>query len=139
MNNQLEITFTLSEIQEVAKKILSNPIKKVITFHADMGVGKTTLIKALAHQLGVNDMTSSPTFSLVNEYHTNDGEVVYHFDLYRLNSEEEAYDMGIDEYFYSGNWCFIEWPEKTPNLIPLDHASITIKQLPNGNRILILK
>lgn len=139
MTDQLQITFSLDEIKDVARKILSRPLKKVITFHAEMGVGKTTLIKALAEQLGVQDMTSSPTFSLVNEYETADGEIVYHFDLYRLNSEEEAYDMGIDEYFYSGNWCFIEWPEKTPNLIPLDHASIHIKQLPNGNRILTLK
>lgn len=139
MTDQLQITFSLDEIKDVARKILARPLKKVITFHAEMGVGKTTLIKALAAQLGVQDMTSSPTFSLVNEYETADGEIVYHFDLYRLNSEEEAYDMGIDEYFYSGNWCFIEWPEKTPNLIPLDHASIHIKQLPNGNRILTLK
>lgn len=139
MTDQLQITFSLDEIKDVARKILARPLKKVITFHAEMGVGKTTLIKALAEQLGVQDMTSSPTFSLVNEYETADGETVYHFDLYRLNSEEEAYDMGIDEYFYSGNWCFIEWPEKTPNLIPLDHASIHIKQLPNGNRILTLK
>ncbi len=139
MTDQLQITFSLDEIKDVARKILARPLKKVITFHAEMGVGKTTLIKALAAQLGVQDMTSSPTFSLVNEYETADGETVYHFDLYRLNSEEEAYDMGIDEYFYSGNWCFIEWPEKTPNLIPLDHASIHIKQLPNGNRILTLK
>lgn len=139
MTDQFQITFSLDEIKDVAHKILSQPLKKVITFHAEMGVGKTTLIKALAEQLGVQDMTSSPTFSLVNEYETSDGEIVYHFDLYRLNSEEEAYDMGIDEYFYSGNWCFIEWPEKTPNLIPLDHASIHIKQLPNGNRILTLK
>lgn len=139
MTDQLQITFSLDEIKDVARKILARPLKKVITFHAEMGAGKTTLIKALAAQLGVQDMTSSPTFSLVNEYETADGETVYHFDLYRLNSEEEAYDMGIDEYFYSGNWCFIEWPEKTPNLIPLDHASIHIKQLPNGNRILTLK
>ena len=139
MTDQLQITFSLDEIKDVARKILARPLKKVITFHAEMGVGKTTLIKALAAQLGVQDMTSSPTFSLVNEYETADGETVYHFDLYRLNSEEEAYDLGIDEYFYSGNWCFIEWPEKTPNLIPLDHASIHIKQLPNGNRILTLK
>ncbi|MGX7666448.1 tRNA (adenosine(37)-N6)-threonylcarbamoyltransferase complex ATPase subunit type 1 TsaE [Flavobacterium pedocola] len=139
MTNPLEISFSLNEIQDVARRILSQPLKKVITFHAEMGVGKTTLIKALVKELGVDDMTSSPTFSLVNEYHSDNGEIIYHFDLYRLNSEEEAYDMGIDEYFYSGNWCFIEWPEKTPHLIPLDHASIHIKQLPTGNRILVLK
>lgn len=133
------INFTLDEIQEVVKQILATPrLKKVITFHATMGVGKTTLIKELVKQLGVNDTSSSPTFSLVNEYLTKEGETIYHFDLYRLNSEEEAYDMGIDEYFYSGNWCFIEWPEKTPNLIPIDHASIHMKTTKNGARELIL-
>ena len=133
------INFTLDEIQEVVKQILATPrLKKVITFHATMGVGKTTLIKELVKQLGVNDTSSSPTFSLVNEYLTKEGETIYHFDLYRLNSEEEAYDMGIDEYFYSGNWCFIEGPEKTPNLIPIDHASIHMKTTKNGARELIL-
>ena len=103
------------------------------------GVGKTTLIKKLCSILGVEGATSSPTFSLVNEYLSDSGETIYHFDLYRLNTEMEAYDMGIDEYFYSGNWCFIEWPEKIPHLLPLDHASIVIRQLPNGKRELTLK
>jgi tRNA threonylcarbamoyladenosine biosynthesis protein TsaE len=134
----MEITFSLEEIDSVAKKVLAQNIKKIIIFHAGMGVGKTTFIKALARQLGVKDMTSSPTFSLVNEYETENGDIMYHFDLYRLNTEEEAYDMGIDEYFYSGNLCLIEWPEKTPNLIPLDHTAITMKQLPDGRRHLIL-
>lgn len=134
------ITFTLEEIQNVVKQILATPsLKKVITFHAEMGVGKTTLIKEIVKQLGVEGNSSSPTFSLVNEYETNIGETVYHFDLYRLNSEEEAYDMGIDEYFYSGNWCLIEWPEKTPNLIPIDHASISMKLNQDGSRELVLK
>ena len=104
-----------------------------------MGAGKTTFIKAIARKLGVTDVTSSPTFSLVNEYETRDGQILYHFDLYRINSEEEGYDMGLDEYFYSGNVCLIEWPEKTPNLIPLDHTSITIKELPDGRRYLTVK
>lgn len=135
----MEITFSLEEIDDVAKKILSGEIKNIILFHAGMGIGKTTLIKAIAKQLGVMNMTSSPTFSLVNEYETENGSILYHFDLYRLNTEEEAYDMGIDEYFYSGNLCLIEWPEKTPNLIPLDHTTITLKQLADGRRHLIVK
>jgi len=135
----MEITFSLEEIDAAAQQVLSHNIKKIITFHAGMGVGKTTFIKALADRLGVKDMTSSPTFSLVNEYETQDGDILYHFDLYRLNSEEEAYDMGIDEYFYSGNLCLIEWPEKTPNLIPLDHTAITMKQLPDGRRHVTVK
>lgn len=135
----MEITFSLDEIQEVAKKILSIPnLKKVITFDATMGVGKTTLIKALVKELDVSDNSSSPTFSIVNEYRTTELEPIYHFDLYRLNNEIEGYDMGLDEYFYSGNWCFIEWPEKTPNLIPIDHARIIMKEVENGKRQLIL-
>lgn len=135
----MQIVFSLDELQSTVKQLLNvNRLKKVITFHAEMGVGKTTFIKEIVKQLGVNDNSSSPTFSLVNEYETSNGEIVYHFDLYRLKSEEEAYDMGLDEYFYSGNWCFIEWPEKTPNLIPIDHASIHIKTLENGKRELTL-
>jgi tRNA threonylcarbamoyladenosine biosynthesis protein TsaE len=135
----MQIVFSLDELQSVVKQLLNTKsLKKIITFHAEMGVGKTTIIKEIVKQLGVNDNSSSPTFSLVNEYETSNGETVYHFDLYRLNSEEEAYDMGIDEYFYSGNWCFIEWPEKTPNLIPIDHASIHIKITDKGERELRL-
>lgn len=135
----MEITFSLDEIQEVAQKILATAnLKKVITFDALMGVGKTTLIKALVKELDVSDNSSSPTFSIVNEYRTATLEPIYHFDLYRLNNEIEGYDMGLDEYFYSGNWCFIEWPEKTPNLIPIDHARIIIKEIENGKRQLIL-
>ncbi|MFP9115662.1 tRNA (adenosine(37)-N6)-threonylcarbamoyltransferase complex ATPase subunit type 1 TsaE [Flavobacterium sp. RHBU_3] len=130
----MEITFSLEEIDSVAKEVLAQNIKDIILFHGEMGAGKTTFIKALAKQLGVTDMTGSPTFSLVNEYATTDGKTLYHFDLYRLNSEEEAYDMGIDEYFYSGNLCLIEWPEKTPNLIPLDHTAISITTLTDGRR-----
>jgi tRNA threonylcarbamoyladenosine biosynthesis protein TsaE len=136
----MTIQFSLEEINTVAKKILATPsLKKVITFHAQMGAGKTTFIKELVKELGVDDNSSSPTFSLVNEYRTRSGEVVYHFDLFRLNSEEEGYDMGLDEYFYSEEWCFIEWPEKTPNLIPIDHAHISIKVLADGRRELVLK
>ena len=105
----MTIVFSLDEISKVAKQIIATPsLKKIITFHAEMGAGKTTLIKELVKQLGVKDNSSSPTFSLVNEYRTLDDQVVYYFDLYRLNSEEEGYDMGLDEYFYSDNWCFIE-------------------------------
>lgn len=135
----MEITFSLEEIDAAAAQIIGASLKNIVLFHGNMGAGKTTLIKAIVKQLGVNDMTSSPTFSLVNEYTAGNGKPVYHFDLYRLNNEEEAYDMGIDEYFYSGNLCLIEWPEKTPNLIPLDHTIITIKQLQNGMRQVTLK
>ena len=134
----MEITFSLDEINTVARQILGQNPKKVILFHGEMGVGKTTLIKALAKELGVNEVTSSPTFSLVNEYQTNDNQIVYHFDFYRLNNEIEALDMGADEYLYSGNWCFIEWAEKISNLIPDLHSTISIRLLPDGKRFLEL-
>ncbi len=135
----MEITFSLEQINEVAKQILNSNPKKVILFNGQMGAGKTTLIKAVTKLLGVEGATSSPTFSLVNEYHlTTDNKSLYHFDVYRLKNETEALDMGIDEYLYSGNWCFIEWAEKIPNLIPKSHSVIEIKILEDGKRILLL-
>ena len=134
----MKINFSLNEIHQVAQKIIAQNPNKVILFNGEMGVGKTTLIKELAKVLGVTEPTSSPTFSLVNEYQTSNNQLVYHFDVYRLKNENEALDMGIDEYLYSGNWCFIEWAEKIPNLIPSDHSAIDIKLLPNNERTLIL-
>lgn len=134
----MNIIFSIDQLEEVAQKIIANNPKKVILFHGEMGVGKTTLIKQLCRNLGVTDATSSPTFSLVNEYQTTNNQLVYHFDFYRLNKEEEALDMGIDDYLYSGNWCFIEWADKIPNLIPEIHSVITISLLPDGKRSLVL-
>ena len=134
----MKYTFSIEEISEVATKILNENPPKIILFHGEMGVGKTTLIKELAKKLGVKDATSSPTFSLVNEYQAIDNQFVYHFDVYRLKSESEALDMGIDDYLYSGHWCFIEWAEKIPNLIPNEHAVIHIKVCSNGKRELTL-
>ncbi len=134
----MNVTFSLDEINEIAQQVLAAQPHKVILFNGEMGVGKTTFIKAFAHQLGVKDATSSPTFSLVNEYQTADNQYMYHFDVYRLKSESEALDMGIDEYLYSGNWCCIEWAEKIPNLIPIEHSVIEIKTLSDGRRELTL-
>ena len=134
----MEIVFTLDELTLVAQKVIDQHPSKVILFHGEMGVGKTTLIKQLCKTLGVSSATSSPTFSLVNEYETIDNQVVYHFDFYRLKNEMEALDMGADDYFYSGNWCFIEWAEKIPSLIPDEHAVITIELVENGKRHLTL-
>lgn len=135
----MELQFSLDEIHGAARKVLEQNPQKVILFNGQMGAGKTTFIKSLVKVLGVSDNASSPTFSLVNEYKTIDKQVIYHFDVYRLNSESEAYDMGMDEYLYSGHWCFIEWAEKIPNLIPEAHSVINIKTLPNGKRELQLR
>jgi len=105
----------------------------VVLFHGEMGAGKTTFIKALCVALGVKSPTSSPTFSLVNEYEATEG-LVYHFDMYRLKSETEALDFGIDDYLFSGNWCFIEWAEKIPNLIPDEHLVVTLTVVADGKR-----
>lgn len=135
----MDIQFSLDDINAIARKVLEANPEKVILFNGHMGAGKTTFINALAKVMGVNDTTGSPTFSLVNEYRTTDNQVIYHFDVYRLKSESEAYDMGMDEYLYSGHWCFIEWAEKIPNLVPESHSVITIKTLANGNRQLELR
>ena len=135
----MKITFSLEQIDEVASQLLVANPNKVILFHGEMGVGKTTLIKALAKTLGVKDVTSSPTFSLVNEYQTSENRLLYHFDVYRLKNESEAYDMGIEDYLYSGNWCFIEWAEKIPNLIPEQHSVIELKLTADGKREVLLR
>jgi tRNA threonylcarbamoyladenosine biosynthesis protein TsaE len=99
-----------------------------------MGAGKTTLVKAMAEQLGVSTGMSSPTFSIVNEYETAHGKTIYNFDFYLLKNEGEAYDIGVDEYFDSENYCFIEWPEKIPSLLPLQRVDITINTVTNTER-----
>jgi tRNA threonylcarbamoyladenosine biosynthesis protein TsaE len=134
----MTITFSIDQLATVAQQILDQNPNKVILFNGEMGVGKTTLIKQLCKTLGVEEATSSPTFSLVNEYQTAKNQIVYHFDFYRLNQESEALDMGIEDYLYSGNWCFIEWSEKIENLIPEQHSIITIELLADGNRFLEL-
>jgi len=135
----MELIYSLEEIDTIASQILATNPKKVVLFNGEMGVGKTTLIKYLAKNLGVKEVTSSPTFSLVNEYQISENQYIYHFDVYRLKNEMEAMDMGIDEYLYSGNWCFIEWSEKIPNLIPPQHSTLTIELLPDGKRRLTLE
>ncbi|MFT5647427.1 MAG: tRNA threonylcarbamoyladenosine biosynthesis protein TsaE [Aureispira sp.] len=134
----MEFIFSLDEIEDVARSVVAKNPKKVILFYGEMGAGKTTFIKQLAKELGVKEATSSPTFSLVNEYQAMNNQVVYHFDFYRLKKETEAMDMGVEEYLYSGNWCFIEWAEQIPNLIPELHSIISIKELPDGRRALKL-
>jgi tRNA threonylcarbamoyladenosine biosynthesis protein TsaE len=117
----------LSQLPAVAKQLLQSfGEEKIIAFYGEMGTGKTTLIKAICEELGVKDTISSPTYSIVNEYRTVKGEKVYHFDFYRIKSVDEAYDMGYEEYFYSKAYCFIEWPEKIAELMPLMYEKVTI-------------
>jgi len=116
------------ELLSVASQIVAfaDNDRCVFLFYGEMGAGKTTLVKAMCKILAVPDTVTSPTFSIVNEYHGED-HVVYHFDFYRLRFESEALDMGAEEYFFSGNICFIEWPEKIPSLIPEKHIKVHIK------------
>ena len=118
--------YSLNELSLVAKEVLAKSKYKIVLFYGEMGSGKTTLIKEIVKQLNVSDNASSPTFSLVNEYYTQSNESVFHFDFYRIEDETEALDMGVEEYFYSDNWCFIEWPNKVENLLPLKSTMITI-------------
>jgi tRNA threonylcarbamoyladenosine biosynthesis protein TsaE len=122
--------FSISSITELiatAKSLINFAgSQKIFLFYGDMGAGKTTFIKALCQELGVTDEVTSPTFSIVNEYSGTDVSV-YHFDFYRLKNQNEALDMGYEEYFYSGNYCLIEWPEKIPDLLPPHYISVTIR------------
>jgi tRNA threonylcarbamoyladenosine biosynthesis protein TsaE len=118
---------SLNDLDEVAKKFIEKAgNNKVWLFYGEMGSGKTTFIKHVCEQLGVSDTMSSPTFSIVNEYLTRTPLKVFHFDFYRIKNEAEAYDIGTEEYFYSGNFCFVEWPEKIPSLIPAEHVDVVI-------------
>ena len=131
--------YSLDQLTSIAKEIVESAEHKILLFYGEMGVGKTTLIKEICKVLGVEDVASSPTFSLVNEYLTNNNETVYHFDFYRIEDEEEAYDMGIEDYLYSNNWCLIEWPENIKNLVPLETVDVKITLLNNGQRNIQLK
>jgi len=126
---------SLADLQTVASTLMGLlGDVKICIVTGEMGSGKTTLVKALGRILGVDDTMSSPTFSLINEYHTSLGKKIYHFDLYRLKSDREAYDIGADEYFYSGNYCFVEWPEKIRALLPYTYAEIKIEVVDNVHR-----
>jgi tRNA threonylcarbamoyladenosine biosynthesis protein TsaE len=130
--------YNLSELTNVAKEILSQSKSKTLLFYGEMGAGKTTLIKEICSLLDIEDKISSPTFSLVNEYKSRQGESVYHFDFYRIEDEEEAMDIGFEEYIDSEKWCLIEWPQNIENLLPLKSSAIQIQILENGNRSLTI-
>ena len=133
----MELTYTLQELPDVAGKILSAVTTKTLLFYGDMGVGKTTLIKELAKELGVKEPLSSPTFSIVNE-HVLENDILYHFDCYRIEHEEEAFDIGIEDYLDAGHWCFIEWPDKIKGLLPDETTRIHLTKNQNGSRIVYI-
>ena len=136
---ELEI-ITPMEIAETARefiKILKN--RKVVAFYGELGSGKTTFIKAVCKELDVTDLVSSPSFALVYEYRTKQGGRIYHFDLYRIQSISELFDIGYEEYFYGGELCLIEWPEKAESLLPLDCLKVFITVRTDGSRSLSIE
>lgn len=128
---------SLEELDAAAQTFVQQMGKaKVFAFYGEMGAGKTTFIKAICQALGVEEVITSPTFAIVNEYTTREGQPVYHFDFYRIKRVEEVYDMGYDTYFYSGAPCFLEWPELIEDLIPEAAVSIHISQEADGARLI---
>ena len=130
----------LDNIREAAKQFIANiGDSTVFAFYGKMGAGKTTFVKAVCEELGVNDVITSPTFSIVNEYRSEQtGELIYHFDFYRVKKIEEVYDMGFEDYFYSGALCFIEWPELCEEVLPDDTVKVSINEEPDGSRTITL-
>ncbi|MFW5503764.1 MAG: tRNA (adenosine(37)-N6)-threonylcarbamoyltransferase complex ATPase subunit type 1 TsaE [Prevotella sp.] len=132
----MNYTFSIDNIHDAAKTFINNMgTGKVFAFYGKMGAGKTTFIKAVCEELGVTDVITSPTFAIVNEYRSDTtGELIYHFDFYRIKKLEEVYDMGYEDYFYSGALCFLEWPELIEELLPSDAVKVTISETDNGDR-----
>ena len=130
----------LDKIREAAKEFVANiGDSTVFAFYGKMGAGKTTFVKAVCEELGVDDVITSPTFSIVNEYRSEKtGELIYHFDFYRVKKIEEVYDMGFEDYFYSGALCFIEWPELCEEVLPDDTVKVSINEEPDGSRTITL-
>ncbi len=136
----MDSKFYLAEIDTIAAhflKVVKGPA--VLAFHGEMGAGKTTFISALCRQLRVTDAVSSPTYALINQYKTADAQVVFHLDLYRLKDEEEALMAGVEECFYSGNWCLVEWPEKAPGLLPAHTVHCYLSSIGINQRKLQIK
>ena len=130
----------VDNIREAAKQFIANiGDSTVFAFYGNMGAGKTTFVKAVCEELGVDDVITSPTFSIVNEYRSEQtGELIYHFDFYRVKKIEEVYDMGFEDYFYSGALCFIEWPELCEEVLPDDTVKVSINEEPDGSRTITL-
>ena len=134
----MEIKFKEEDIRQAAKQFVKEMGENtVFAFYGKMGAGKTTFIKAVCEELGVEDTVTSPTFAIVNEYEAAGGRPIYHFDFYRIKKVSEAYDMGCEEYFYSGHPCFIEWPELIEEVLPEETVNVTIEVLSDGERRLV--
>ena len=131
-------SFNITDINSIAQEILRSVNSKVLLFYGELGVGKTTLISQIVKELGCDTDVSSPTFSIINEYEIQDG-LVYHFDFYRINNEEEVYDIGFEEYLSSDHWIFIEWPEKISSLLPDNVNEIHLEKVDENNRKINLK
>lgn len=134
----MEITINgLDTIRSAARQFIENIGRsRVFAFYGKMGAGKTTFVKALCEELGCDDVITSPTFAIVNEYTDGEQQPVYHFDFYRIKKLEEVYDMGYEEYFYSGALCLIEWPELIEGVLPDDTVRVTIEEQADGSRLL---
>ena len=135
MNIQIQ---SLDTIREAARQFIAEMgDNTVFALYGKMGAGKTTFVKAICEELGVTDVINSPTFAIVNEYRSdNTGELIYHFDFYRIKKLEEVYDMGYEDYFYSGALCFIEWPELVEELLPGNAVKVTIDEQEDGTRLI---
>jgi len=128
---------SLSEINNIAAKFIqAHPADRIFAFYGEMGAGKTTFIKALCEEMKVLDYVTSPTFALINEYKTESNQTIFHFDFYRIKDPSEAFDFGYEDYFYSGDYCFIEWPELIETLLPSITVKVTIREIENGRRII---
>jgi tRNA threonylcarbamoyladenosine biosynthesis protein TsaE len=128
---------TLEDLPNVATAFLKATAgRKQIAFYGNMGVGKTTFIKEICHQLGVIEVVTSPTFAIINEYHTIDNQNIYHFDFYRINKIEELFDFGYEDYLYSSDYCFIEWPEKGDSVLPEHVLRVNITEMFDGIRVI---
>ena len=131
---------SLEEISSAARQFVESiGERRIFAFYGSMGAGKTTFIKAICEELGVEDVITSPTFAIVNEYTTGTGKPLYHFDFYRIKKLDEFYDMGGEDYFGSGNLCFIEWPELIEDVMPEEAVIVNIKEVDNGSRLVTVE
>ena len=135
----MDIEFSLAELEQLAGKLAQIiDDHKVVAIHGQMGAGKTTLISAICKALGSGDAIGSPTFSIINQYQSNSSEIIYHIDLYRLKDDEEAIQTGVEDCLYSGNYCFVEWPDRAPAIFPDDTLHVSILAVNNDTRKLTI-